>query len=185
VLPLALLLGACASVAGSPSDACAPAAALLGRQMAGSGVALPSDAPRRPELVAALRLANLHLLLSQEAAARLFECRSAQAQTVREDEAAGRIWRVTAEIRIARIRAALREEIELALAISERIGANDAALVAAASPGGAATSAEARQEAELRNLVAANTARRESFATTVLLAGQLTDLEMDRGETGR
>jgi hypothetical protein len=185
--PLLLALGACASGPGLSSDACAPAAALLGRQMAASGVALPGEAPRRAEMMAALRLANLHLQISQDAASRLFECRAAEAGAVREDEAAGRIWRVTAELRIARIRQALRQEIEAALAVSERIGAADAALVAAASTPvvspGAAT--ELRQEAELRRLVAANIARRESFGAMVLLAGQITDIEMDRDRASR
>lgn len=189
--PLLLILGlsACATAGVAPlPDACAPAAATLGQLMAGSGVALPGAAPPGPEAIAALRLANLHLLLSQEAASRLLQCRAAQARAVREDEAAGRIWHVTAEIRIARIRAALRREIEAAIAVSERIGAADARLVAAGStrdgrpPSG---EAERRQEAELRGLVAANAARRESFGTTMLLAGQVTDTEMDREEASR
>ncbi|MDB5377075.1 MAG: hypothetical protein JWR00_1521 [Rubritepida sp.] len=183
--PLLLALGvsACASGAAPSFDACAPAAAMLGRQMAESGVAPPGAAPRRAEMMAALRLANLHLQLSQDAASRLFECRAAEAQAVREDQAAGHIWRVTAEFRIARIRSALGQEIEAALVVSERIGAADAALVAAALTQGAAT--EVRQEAELRRLVAANIALRESFGATVLLAGQITDIEMDRDRTSR
>lgn len=186
LLPLILGLSACAAAGVAPSpDACAPAAAALGQLMAGSGVALPGAAPPRPEAIAALRLANLHLLLSQEAASRLLDCRAAQARAVRADEAADRIWHVTAEIRIARIRAALRREIEAAIAVSERIGAADAALVAAASARASATEAERRQEAELRGLMAANAARRESFGTTMLLAGQLTDTEMDREEASR
>lgn len=189
LLLLTLGLSACAASGAAPSpDACAPAVAALGSLMAGSGVALPGAAPPRPEAIAALRLANLHLLLSQEAASRLLECRAAQARAVREDEAAGRTWHVTAEIRIARIRAALRQEIEAAIAVSERIGAADARLTAAASARDArapATEAERRQEAELRGLVAANAARRESFGTTMLLAGQLTDTEMDRQEASR
>lgn len=156
---------------------------MLGRQMAESGVAPPGAAPRRAEMMAALRLANLRLQLSQDAASRLFECRAAEAQAVREDQAAGHIWRVTAAWRIARIRSALGQEIEAALVVSERIGAADAALVAAASTQGAAT--EARQEAELRRLVAANIALREGFGATVLLAGQITDIEMDRDRTSR
>lgn len=188
-LLLALGLSACASGAAPSSDACAPAAAALDRLMAGSGVVLPGTAPRRAELATALRVADLHLMLSQEAASLLFECRSAQARAVREAQAAGRTWRLTAEIRIARIRAALREETEAALAASERIGAADAALVAAASAQDAArappTPAERRLEAELRRLAAANATRRESFGAMVLLAGQLTDIDMDRRETTR
>lgn len=183
---LLLLVSACAGVGAGPSpDGCAPSAALLDRLMTGSGVALPAGTASASELVAALRLANLHLLLSQEAATRLFECRSAQARAVREDQAAGRIWRVTAELRIARIRAVLREEIEGAIEVSERIGAADAALVAATSAREGAAPANPRQAAELRGLVAANAARRESFGATVLLAGQITDIEMDRVEASR
>lgn len=175
-LPLLVLgLSACASGAGSSSDACAPLADMLGRQMAASGVALPSEAPRRPELVAALRLANLHLQLAQDAASRLFECRAAEARLVREEQAAGRIWGVTAELRIARIRYALRQETEAALEVSERIAAADAALVAAA----------VQPDVELRRLVATNVARREGFGTMVLLAGRFTDSEMDREVSSR
>lgn len=180
-----LLLGglaACAGPGAAPSrDGCAAIAAQLGRRMAGSGVALPGQEHPRSELIAALRLANLQLVLSQEAASRLFECRAAQAGAVREDQAAGRIWGVTAEFRVARIRAALREEIEAAIAVSERIGAADAALVAAASAGGA----DRRQAAELRGLATANAARREGFEATVMLAGRITDIEMDRDGTSR
>jgi len=184
-LLLALGLSACASAAAPSPDVCAPAAELLAQQMALSGVAPPGEAPRGAEMVAALRLANFRLLLSQEAAARLFECRSDQAGAVRADQAAGRIWGLTAEIRIARIRAALRTEIDAALEASERIGAADAALVAAASGSGepaAASPAPPRLAAELRRLGATNAARRESFGALVLLAGRLADSEMDRAD---
>lgn len=188
-LLLALGLSACASGAAPSSEGCAAIAGVLGRQMAASGLAWTGEPPGRAGMIVAARTANLHLMLSQEAATQLFECRSAEAGEVREDQLAGRTWRVTAAVRIARIRAQLREEIEAVLLVSERMAAADAAVVAgpAARAARAAPTnrAEARQEAELRILLSAHAARRESFGATMLLAGQFTDTDMGRDEPSR
>lgn len=192
LLVLALSLPGCGLLGERPpeQDSCAPAAAALARQVAGSGVAPSGLAPRRSEVIGGLRSSNLNIQRSQAALSQLFECRAGQAREIRAEHAAGRIWRRTAEARIARVRVALREDIEGALGLSERIGSADATLVAAAAApprraaarGTPVTPQELRQETELRELAATNIARRDGFVTLVLVAGLLTEVEMEHAE---
>ena len=179
---LILLLSGCALTPEAPpaADPCAGDAQELSRHFAGETPA----PPRRAAAIGGLRSANSNLEGARQALTRLLACRADQARRIRAERAAGLIWSVQADMRLRAVRAALRQDLDVAIGLSQRAGETTAPLLATARrPTTARGPAPERlSEPELRELAATNVARREGFSAMVLVAGLLTQMEMEPEE---